>query len=356
MILKQIRPDCATLLGREISHKDEKKSLSFCRDLLSNIISQDFTNWFDCEISRLSGVPIPNLFDDGEEPGMPDEEFTEKSFCDTPKSEMKKMWSIWKDLTPYQASNPAVWTYINLKMIKLDLIKPWFFVNPKQGNKKNITGKALAEKSLRKEKMLREKIDGIKNESKNLKKEIKELKEDLLKSEKEIREYARSVSRFLTGYVPERSIRPLYSNCPPARAWWMWHLAEKAAKAEIFPYADADYIFGVLREKWVWAELTEKTVSRLTVVGDINIRHGIIRFFLLPKEQGAPKWMRSSKPFRSLLLGIGEMSAWRALGFFEPDRISDILRDEITPNITDDSSEQDNDILDEADNEDEYQG
>lgn len=297
-MIKQFRPDCATLLGRAIA----SEPLSFSRDLIAAAASDNFVDWFKGEMSRLSGVSASNLVDGDEEPRMPDEEFTEKSFCDAPKAEMKRMRDIWRDLTPHEASNPAVWAYINIRMIEHGLVKPWFFVNPRHGGKQT-PGLALAEKTLQ---------GG---------------------SEKEIKEYARSVSRFLTGYVPERSVRPLYVNCPPARAWWMWHLAEQAAQAEILPDVDADRVFGVLQEKWAWAELTEKIVSQLTVIGDVNIRHGIIRFFLLPNEQGPPEWLRRGKSFRSLLVGVGEMSAWRALGFFEPNRIADILKDEITPNI-----------------------
>ena len=297
-MIKQLRPDCATLLGRAIA----SEPLAFSRALLSAAISDNFVDWFKDEISHMAGIAVHNLVDDGEEPRMPDEEFTEMSFCDAPKAEMKKMREIWRDLTPREASSPAVWTYINLRMIEHGLVKPWFFVNPHRGSKQ-ASGKILAEKIL---------CEG---------------------SEDDIKKCARSVSRFLTGYVPERSSRPLYSNCPPSRAWWMWHLAEQAAQAEILPEVDADHVFGILHEKWAWAELTEAIVSQLTVIGDVNIRHGVLRFFLLPDEQETQEWLRRSKSFRSLLVGVGEMSAWRALGFFGPERIADILKEEIAPNI-----------------------
>ena len=289
-MIKHFRPDCVNLFGRAIKNEPPE----FSRGVLSAVLGDDFPNWFRGEITRLSGRGAADLLVDGEEPPMPEEEFTEKSFRDSPKAEMKMMRDTWRGLTPREASNPAVWTHINLRMIEAGCVKPWFFASG--GNGKD-SSPALIEKTLR---------GG---------------------SDKRVKELARSVSRFLTGYVPERSIRPLYANCPPARAWWMWHLAEQAAQAKIAPEVDADHVFGVLKEKWVWAELTEKIVSELTVVGDVNVRHGVIRFLL---SQEGPS-LRGHKRFRSLLLGVGEMSSWRALGFFGPDRISDILKDEIVP-------------------------
>ena len=295
MMIKQLRPDCATVLGRGIA----SEPLAFSRDLLSAVAGDNFLDWFRGEISRLSGVAVDNLVDDGEEPRLPDEEFTEMSFCDAPKAEMRKMREIWRGLTPREASSPAIWTYINIRMIERELVSPWFFVNPRHGRKK-VTGKILAEKAL---------ADG---------------------SEEEIKDLARSVSRFLTGYVPERSLRPLYANCPPARAWWMWHLAEQAGQSGVMPDADADDVFKVIHQPWVWGPLTEKIVSQLTVIGDVNIRNGIVRFLMLEGSE-AQEWLRGKRRFQSLLVGVGEMSAWRALGFFGPDRISDILKDEIVP-------------------------
>lgn len=298
-MIKRLRPDCATMLGRGIA----SEPLAFSRELLSAAVGDNFLGWFKGEISRLSGVAVDDLFDDGEEPRLPDEEFTEKSFCDATKAEMKHMREIWRGLTPREASNPAVWTYINLRMIERGLIKPWFLVNPIRGEKKN-SGKVLAEKTLH---------SG---------------------GEKEVKELARSVSRFLTGYVPERSVRPLYSNCPPARAWWMWHLAEQAEQSDIMRGVDANRVFDIIRQPWAWAPLTEKIVSQLTVIGDINIRHGIIRFFLSMEGREEREWLRRGKVFQSMLGKVGEMTAWRALGFFEPERIAEILKEEIVPNIS----------------------
>ena len=291
-MIKQFRPDCVNLFGRAIKNE----SLEFSRSVLSAAVSDNFPDWFTGEIARLSGHSVADLFVDGEEPPVPNEEFTEKSFRDSPKAEMKMMRDTWRDLSPRDASNPAVWTYVNLRMIEAGCVKSYFFASG--GNGKD-TSVALIGKVLR---------SG---------------------TDEKIRELARSVSRFLTGYVPERSLRPLYFNCPPAKAWWMWHFAEQAAQAEIFPGIDADRVFRVLQEKHVWGALTEKIVSSLTVIGDVNIRHGIIRFLLSPEGLT----MREEKRFLSLLLGIGEMSSWRALGIFEPGRISEILRDEVAPTL-----------------------
>ncbi len=289
MPIKHFRPDCVTLFGRAIA----QEPLSFSREVLDVVIGDDFPCWFKGEISRLSNFPVGNLVDGDEEPPMPNEPFTKNSFRDAPKSEMKKMREIWRKLTPYQAGNPAIWTYINLCMIEYSLVESWFFVNA-PGNKDKVF--AIVEKALHKG------------------------------DEKQIKKLARSVSRFLTGYVPERSVRPLYSNCPPARAWWMWYIAEQAEQAGISE-GGVDKIFAVLREGWVWGELTSHIVSKLTVIGDINIRHGILQFLI------SPEGSKIKGHFRPMLQDIGRMSSWRALGVLPPNRVAEILEEEIVPTV-----------------------
>ena len=296
--IRQLRPDCVNWFGRAIA----SEPLEFSCNALTAVIGNNFPDWIRGEISRLSGIAVADLVEGDEEPPMPEERFTKNSFRDAPKSEMKKMREIWRELTPHQASNPAVWTHINLRMIECGAVESWFFVDG-PGSRDKVF--AIVQKALR---------EG---------------------GEKQIKRLARSVSRFLTGYVPERSIRPLYSNCPPARAWWMWHLSEQAAQSGISREVSADNVFDVLREKWVWGELTEKIVSRLTVIGDVNIRHGIIEFLLSPENQAMARGR-----FRPLLLGVGEMSSWRALGFLDPGRVSNILKEEVVPNIAADSSDE----------------
>ena len=313
-MIKRFRPDCATLLGRAIA----SEPLAFSRNLLAATVGDNFPDWFRGEISRLSGVPVDKLIDGDEEPRLPDVGFTEKSFCDAPKAEMKKMRETWRGLTPREASSPAVWTHINLRLIESGLVEPWFFVNPQSG-RKTIEGNVLAEKALH---------DG---------------------DEKEIKGLARGVSRFLTGYVPERSIRPLFYNCPPARAWWMWHFAEQTVESGAMSGVNADDVLKIIHQPWVWGELTEKVISQLTVIGDVNIRHGIVRFLLLSEGMEVQEWLRRNKHFRALLVGVGEMSSWRALGFLEPERISDIVKDEVVPNISAQAQAEDNDEEDDED-------
>ena len=289
MLIKHFRPDCVTLFGRAIA----REPLSFSREVLVAVTGDDFPGWFKGQLSRLSNLPVEDLVDGEEEPPMPDEPFTKNSFRDAPKPEMKKMREIWRGLTPYQAGNPAIWTYINLRMIECGLVESWFFVDG-PGSKDKVF--AIVYKALHDNK------------------------------EKEIKKLARSVARFLTGYVPERSMRPLYSNCPPARAWWMWHIAEQAGQAGILQ-GNADNVFDILRESWVWGELTSHIVSRLTVIGDVNVRHGILQFLLSPNGENIKGRLRP------LLRDIGGMSSWRALGFLPPNRVAEILNEEIVPTI-----------------------
>lgn len=288
-MIKHFRQDCVTLFGRAI----RENPAEFSRAVLTSVIGDEFPTWFRGEVARLSNLPVEDLVDGGDEPPMPDEQFTKNSFRDAPKSEMKKMREIWRGLTPHQASNPAVWTHINLRMIECGLVESWFFVDG-PGSRDKVC--AIVEKALRKG------------------------------DEREIKKLARSVSRFLTGYVPERSMRPLYSNCPPARAWWMWHFAERAAAAGVSG-GDADKVFGILREKWVWGELTAHILSRLTVIGDVSIRHGILQCLLSPESATIKGRLRP------LLQEVGIMSSWRALGSLALNRVSEILTAELIPLI-----------------------
>ena len=291
-MIKSFQPDCINLFGRELAN-DPKEGTPFCRETLGAVTSDDFAAWFKDKIAQLSGKAGNAIFTEGEEPPLPDAPFeTEKCFCDPPKSEMQRMREIWRPLSPNEASSSALWGYINVRMIERKLVPAPFFAGDAH---KTDSGARLIEKALRDN------------------------------DEASIRRLAWSVSRFLTGYIPARSVRPLYQNCPPARAWWLCHIAEKAAQSGCFPSAGIDRVFAVLKEKSVWPHLTECAVSKLTVVGDINIRHGIIGFLCAKDGEQA------GKRFRSLLKGIGEMSSWRALGSLPPKRISEIVRLEIDP-------------------------
>ena len=305
-MIKSFQPDCIRLFGRELAN-DPKEGRPFCRETLGAVIGGDFAAWFKDKIAQLSGKAGNAIFTEGEEPPLPDAPFeTEDSFCNPPKLEMQKMREIWRPLSPHEASSSALWGYINVRMIERELVSASYFAG--DADKKDF-GARLIEKALRDN------------------------------DEASIRRLAWSVSRFLTGYIKARSVRALYQNCPPARAWWLCHIAEKAAQSGCFPSIGIDRILDVLKEKSVWPKLTEFCVSKLTVVGDINIRHGIIGFLC------AKDGKQSSKRFGSLLKGVGEMSSWRALGSLPPERISEIVRLEIDPHTTEappDNSEDEN--------------
>ena len=273
----------------------------FHREILTEAISGgNFVEWFDGKVASLAEKSVTEIVDNGDEPPLPDSPFTEKEFHDPPRLEMQRIRHIWGDLKPIDACNPSTWTYINVQMIAQGIVQPWFFAKGK-GNDKS--GKRRIEMALR---------DNDRGS---------------------LRDVGRQIVRFLTGYLQGRGPRTLYEDAPLSRTWWTCYLAEQIS-CDLD--RDIDDTLTILKENAFWREFSNKIVADLTVIGDKNIRTGIVEF-MIKEKQDTPhgNWRNFLRPF---FRNIGEMTAWRALGYFPPQGVADILKAEIAPLVTEDSS------------------
>ena len=126
---------------------------------------------------------------------------------------------------------------------------------------------------------------------------------------------------FCVGAACLREALSLYNDCPPARAWWQRRIAEQAANNI---ERESKEILALFQSGPVWETLSEKMASRLTVIGDVKLRDGVIAFLLSSEERFKKE---------NLLRGIGVMSAWRGLGIFSPQEIKGIIDNEIVSKI-----------------------
>lgn len=243
------------------------------------------------------------IIDGEQEMNLPEEGFTANEFNDLPISTMEEMFSIWSDIEKRDACEPGVWAYINLKMVENKLIDPVFFAG-KDGARR--IDEALNLKSLEERKTA---IDGC----------------------------VRHIVRCFAGCPRIRGIRTLYQDCAPARAWRVCRLADdatyKLAQNEQVWKETHAAVLSVLHESSVWNNLSERIVSKLTVLGDEKIRNGIVLFLTEEKKdnkKGRSRFLKGGD-LKRLFRCIGQMCAWRALGYFESHEISDIIKDEIVP-------------------------
>lgn len=281
--------------------KQTVRSHEFQRELLRTARMPDPGPFLACVETALQ---IGGEFIEGkQEMQLPNIPFCEREFNDLPREQMRRMADLWPDLEKRDASDPGVWARVNFRMVAEGWIKPVFFAGGQNGGG-NATGayridKALSEKDGKEGKKA---IDGC----------------------------ARRIVRSFAGCPQIRGIRTLYQDCSPARAWWVCHLVDEAAR-EIA--RDGDAVLCILQQKAVWENLSERIVSSLTVVGDNKIRNGIILFLTDSRDNQDDARFLKGDDLKRLFRRIGQMCAWRALGYFDSDGVTKIIRDEIVPTI-----------------------
>ena len=210
-------------------------------------------------------------------------------YRDPPYKTEVEIAQTWDYLPPSQASRPGTWTRISLELIKKDLVESHYFVN---GGNSKYNG--------------RDKIQGILNRN----------------NPDEIDGCVRGIFRSLGGLTGPRGKRTTFIDCPLAKCWWRHRIACQVH--ECFPDIGVkDYSDG-LRQSSMWQELIESMVSKLTVIGDDNIRLAVIRYLV---ESGNV----SKLHVQALLQAIGRRSTTQALGFFEPSEILEMINTEIFP-------------------------
>ena len=261
----------------------------------------DFVNWLEGTIRQCAGND--DIIIGSDEPPVPVEplKYSAADFRQPPEHTSDQMWEAWKVITPGIACSASVWAYIVARMIAAEKIEPYYLAVGSNGSKTD--GRA--------------EIDSALGQTGD-------------KRAKDIDKCVRAFLRRLSGLL-ERGTRSVYQNCPPARAWWQHYIAMQAVRNIGCEEESAKEL---LKTPVVWELLSDKMASRLTVIGDRNLRDGIVKFLLDGKNA---KFSGDKKTLNHLFSDIGVMAAWRALGYFPPKRVEEILSTEIAPHIPDKS-------------------
>ncbi len=270
--------------------------------------NRDFVLWLDGQIVHHGNVDNP-IEGDADIP-LPDfpPKFTGCDFINPSTDTINHWFSAWKVLHISDAANSSVWAYITRQMIAAEKLRPYDLMVGPADKGDEFLGKDKIIKAL-----------NISNTDKR--------KEEMDKC-------VRHFIRHLCGLYEVRSTKTLYQDCPFAKAWWQCHIAESFEN-----YNDA---IRVIRNKAIWGKLSEKISSSLTVLGDKNIRNGIIMFLM----ENDTYHKKSS--FKDLLTSVGIMSTWCALGYFPPEQVKEhvaIIAEKMQPlgestDTEDDSSEE----------------
>ena len=216
---------------------------------------------------------------------------SEQEYLELPWETEQIIASTWADLSVEMAARPGAWARIHIELIEKELISSSFLA----ASKKKQSG--------------RDRINQVLKMRSSAKKT------------KQVEGCVRSVLRHLGGIV-ERGARSTYLDCPLAKAWWRHRYASEAQ--QIFSTFTIKQLSEALRPPGHWEGLIEAMVSRLTVIGDRNIRPALI-------IQLAESNKRSKAKVRALADAIGRHTAAHALGALSSPQVRTILRDEIAP-------------------------
>ena len=254
-----------------------EKGDDFQKEILTCILdSENFPPWLDEKINQPT---------EGDDIVFPSgcRRLCTKEYIEFPETTMRMYYSEWQDIPLSDAATPGFWAYVTRQaVVEHKIASHDLVLSSKESQPDDSAGRSKIEEAL-------ESADDIRSD----------------KMDKLIRNFLRN----LCGLHEVRSARSLYQDCPFARAWWQCHVAHKAS-----PNDWHDRILPMLREKPVWEIVSDRMVSGLAVIGDINIRNGVILYLLEQKE-------RKKDDIRDLLARVGVMSGWCALGSFSAEEI-----------------------------------
>ena len=252
-------------------------------EITMNYENHDFVSQLDKQIA-FHGNGLTNLIEGNIDVALPNipPKLSASEFIHSPETTVHNWFSTWKDLHIGDTANPSVWAYITRQMIAEGKLRPYDLMLSAHDKGDEFAGKHKIENAL------------------NARGE---------EGQKRMDECVRNFLRRLCGLSEARGTRSLYQDCPFARAWWQCHIAQSVK--------NTDEVISLFQKKPVWTQLSDKMAARLTVLGDENIRNGIIMF--LTEENGVA--YHEGDPLKDLLTSVGIMTTWCALGYFPPEQV-----------------------------------
>ncbi len=286
MTIKRYNSASLTKFKQELIKDKDGSYQKILLEHAKNDENHDFISWLDGKIVHHGYNGITDPIEGDIDIVLPNTQLNALEFINfNPGKETIHNWlPTWEVLQISDAANSSVWAYITRKMIAEEKLRPYdLMVGP------------------------RDKGDSYKGKSK-IAYALNASGEQKLEK---MGECVRNFLRNLCGLYEIRGARSLYQDCPFARAWWQHHIAESIKST------DKHAVISVLIKKTLWRTLSDKITTRLTILGDENIRNGIIMF--LTKENNVA--YHEGDPLKDLLISVGIMTTWCALGYFPPEQV-----------------------------------
>lgn len=214
--------------------------------------------------------------------------FNEQQFRSPTEAEEKILANINANCTPFTAVSPEYWGSVTLALIEAGVINSRFLAaKPNDKRKNKLTGGYRIDHAIK-----TEKCD----------------------------ELSRFILRSFLGHEKIRNTgyRDYYQFCPVSRAWWRNRLSEMSAQRNGLKAPEIHK--QLTAHKGIWYHLSEKGVSKLTVISDVNIFSGITHNLVKNR-------ISSQKECETITSFLGAQTTWRALGAFYPTEISEIIDD-----------------------------
>ena len=198
------------------------------------------------------------------------------------------LWDAMHNVQPIEACRPGLWLYLTLNAIENGIIKPHFLAyNPK---KSSDSGLAQIETALK--------------------------SNDAGEKTPLYLKCSRAVLRHMFGAISDRGAKAVFTDIPFAKMWWQRHIAEEISRGEANIPADKMAEF-FSDNAGIYGELTMRMSSSLTVIGDKQVRDGLMHFCFHAYKDEAKRpqsFDPTSDNFKKLVKRLGVMLAWRAMG------------------------------------------
>ena len=162
--------------------------------------------------------------------------FSEGEFVNPPFQTEKRMYQIWSDLSPAEASSSSFWAHVTIQHLKFQRIWPSYLACSGSSGK---SGQERIERALKSNDEERAKY---------------------------IDDCVRTIFRQMGGLPEIRGNRSVFVDCPLARGWWRQYLVSRAAKCK--SNLKDTTVGRVVREsKGHWERFVAAMVSRNPVFG-----------------------------------------------------------------------------------------